>query len=159
VGASVLRLSVLVRHITIPTWLSFFLGHLRHQSFIMPRDDKWYESLISIPTSKEARQWFQTCRKSGIAMVTLGKMDSTEESLALVEEGYAAGAARVTAVEVEDYPDIPGGMQTTSRLVVTLPDNPAQRAKTLSWTGKVAEEQGFDPETDIGQRYVFIFFD
>jgi len=125
----------------------------------MPGDDKWYESLISIPTSKEARQWFRTCRKRGIAVVTLGKFDSMEKSLALIEDGYAAGAVRVTAVEIEDYPDIAGGMQTTSRLVVTLPDDPVKRASALAWAGKVAEDQGFDPETDMGQRYVFLFFD
>ena len=125
----------------------------------MAGNDKWYESLISTPNAKEARQWIRTCRKRGFAMVTLGKLDSMDESLALVEEGYAAGAVRVTAVEIEDYPDIMGGMQTTSRLVVTLPDAPAKRVKTLAWAGKVAEEQGFDAETDIGQRYLFLFFD
>jgi hypothetical protein len=82
-----------------------------------------------------------------------------EESLALVEEGYAADVVRVTAVEIEAYPDINGGLQTTSRLVVTLPKAPAKRARALAWAGKVAEEQGFDAEADIGQEYVFLFFD
>lgn len=125
----------------------------------MAASDKWYQSLISTPNAKEARQWIRTCRKRGFAMVTLGKLDSMEKSLALVEDGYAAGAVRVTAVEIEDYPDIAGGMQTSSRLIVTLPNAPAKRAKALAWTGKIAKEQGFDAETDIGQRYVFLLFD
>lgn len=125
----------------------------------MAGNDRWYESLISTPNAKEARQWLRTGRKRGFALVTLGELDSSEESLALVEEGYAAGAVRVTAVEIEDYPDIMGGMQTSKRLVVTLPDAPAKRAKALAWAGKIAEDHGFDAETDIGQQYVFLFLD
>jgi hypothetical protein len=122
----------------------------------MAGNDKWYESLISTPNAKEARAWLRGGRKQGF---TLGKLESTEESLALVEDGYAAGAVRVTAVEIEDYSDM-GGYQTSKRVVVTLPDEPAKkRARALAWAGKVANEQGFDGEPDIGQRYVFLFFD
>jgi len=122
----------------------------------MAGNDKWYESLISTPNAKEASAWLRSGRNRGFI---LGKLESTEESLALVEDGYAAGAVRVTAVEIEDYPEIAGGSQSSRSLVVTLPDAPAKRAKALAWTGKIAEEQGFGAETDIGLRYVFLFFD
>jgi hypothetical protein len=125
----------------------------------MPQDDSWCESLISAPNAKEAREWIQTGRKPGFALVTLGELDSTEESLAIVEKAYAAGAVRVTAVEIADYPDIMGGLQNTGHLVVTLPDAPSERAEVLAWAGEIAEEQGFDAETDTGQRYVFIMLD
>lgn len=125
----------------------------------MAGDDRFYESLISTPGAKEARRWLRTGKSRGYAFVTLGKLASTEESLALVEQGYAAGAVRVTAVEIEDYSDIEGGMQNTKRIVITLPDVPAKRAKALAWAGKVAREYGFDVERDIGQRYVYLFLD
>lgn len=117
------------------------------------------EQLISAPNAKEAREWLQTGRARGFALVTLGELNSTEESLALVEEAYAAGAVTVTAVEISDYPDILGGCQNTGHLVVTLPDDPSERAEVLAWIGKIAEEQGFDAETDVGQRYVFVMLD
>jgi hypothetical protein len=117
------------------------------------------ESLISAPNSKEAREWLQTGRKRGFALVTLGELDSAEESLALVEKAYAAGAVRVTAVEIDDYPDFMGGCQNTGRLVITLSDDPTERSEVLSWAGEIAEEQGFDAEKDEGQRYVLVMLD
>jgi hypothetical protein len=107
----------------------------------------------------EAREWLQTGRKRGFALVTLGELDSTKESLALVEQAYAAGAIQVTAVEIDNYPDFMGGCQNTGRLVITLPDAPSERVEVLSWAGEIAEEQGFDAETDTGQRHVLVMLD
>jgi hypothetical protein len=117
------------------------------------------ENLISAPNAKEAREWLQTGRGRGFALVTLGELDSTEDSLVLVEKAYAAGAVRVTAVEIDDYPDLMGGCQNTGKLVVTLPDAPSKRAKVLAWASEIAEEQGFDALTDTGERYVFVMLD
>ena len=126
----------------------------------MIENDSQWERLISAPDAKEAREWLQTGHERGLALVTLGELDSTEESLAIVEKAYAAGAVRVTAVEIGDYPDFPGGhSQNTGRLVVTLPDAPSERAEVLAWAREIAEEQGFDAETDEGQRYVFVMLD
>jgi len=121
----------------------------------MIENDSQWERLISALNAKEAREWLQSGRKRGF---TLGELDSTEESLALVEKAYAAGAVRVTAVEIDVYADM-GGCQNTGKLVVTLPDAPSERAEVLAWAGEIAEEQGFDAATDDGQRYVFVMLD
>lgn len=113
------------------------------------------ETLISKPDAKEARQWLQSGRKRRF---TLGELDSTEESLAFVEKVYAAGAARVTAVEICEYPEMGGG-QNTGKLVITLSDDPSERAEVLALAGEIAEEQGFDAPSDTGERYVFVMLD
>ena len=113
------------------------------------------EDLISKPNAKEVREWLQSGRKRGF---TLGILDSTEESLALVEKAYAAGAVRVTAVEIDEYPDM-GGAQNTGKLVIELPDAASKRAKVLAWASKIAEKQGFDALTDTGEAYVFVMLD
>ena len=111
----------------------------------------------------EAREWLRTGRKRGFALVTLGELDSTEKSLALVEKAYAAGAVRVTAVEIVDYPAFGSQnagklSQNTGKLVITLPDDPSERAEVLAWAGQIAEEQGFDEVNDEGS-YVFVMLD
>jgi hypothetical protein len=113
------------------------------------------ESLISASNAKEARGWLQS---GGKREFTLGELSSTKESLALVEEVYALGAVRVTAVEIGDYPDM-GGCQNTGKLVIELPDAQSKRTKVLAWASKIAEEQGFDPLADTGERYVFVMLD
>jgi hypothetical protein len=125
----------------------------------MIENDLQWERLISAPNAKEAREWLQTGRERGFELITLGELDSTEESLTIVEKAYAAGAVQVTAVEITDYPDLVGGCQNTGHLVVTLPEDSSKRAKVLAWAGRIAEEQGFDAETDEGQRYVFVMLD
>jgi len=113
------------------------------------------ESLISASNAKEAREWLQSGRKRTF---TLGELASTEESLALVEKVYAAGAVRVTAVEIDEYPDM-GGCQNTGKLVIELPDAPSKRTKVLAWASEIAEKQGFDALSDTGERYVFLMLD
>jgi hypothetical protein len=113
------------------------------------------ETLISKPDAKEAREWLQSARKRRF---TLGELDSTQKSLALVEKAYASGAVRVTAVEIVEYPEMGGG-QNTGKLVIELPDAGSNRAKVLAWASKIAEEQGFDALSDTGERYVFVMLD
>ena len=122
------------------------------------------ETILAGKNAMEAREWLQTVRKRGFALVTLGELSSTEESLALVNKAYAAGAVRVTAVEVVEYPAFGSQnkgklSQNTGKLVIELPDDEPERADALAWAGAIAEEQGFDAETDTGQRYVFVMLD
>lgn len=125
----------------------------------MIKNDSQWERLASAPTAMEAREWLKTGHKRGFSSVTLGELASTKESLALVEQAYAAGAVRVIAIEIDDYPDFKGGHQNTGRLVITLPDAESKRAKVFAWGGKIAEEQGFDATVDDGQRYLFVMLD
>jgi hypothetical protein len=85
---------------------------------------------------------------------TLGELGH-DESVVLADAVYKAGAAHVYAVEIDEYEQ----GSNTGKLVVELPSNPADRKRVLGWAGKIAREQGFDPETDVGQRYVFVMLD
>ncbi len=125
----------------------------------MIENDSQWEKLATASNAMEAREWLKTGPKRGFALVTLGEMDSTEDSLALVDEAYSAGAVRVTAIEIDDYPDFMGGAQNTGRLVITLPDSQSKRDKFFAWAGKIAEKQGFDATIDDGQRYLFVMLD
>ena len=86
---------------------------------------------------------------------SLGEHDSTEESIALVEELYAAGAAKVLAVDIDRDDD----GDNTGKLLIELSDDSADRNTVLTIAGKIAESQGFDAESDTGQRHVFVMLD
>jgi hypothetical protein len=85
---------------------------------------------------------------------TLGEL-GREESLSLADEIYKAGAAHVYAIEIDEYPE----GSNTGKLIIELPDDAAARERVLAWAGVIAREQGFDAESDIGQRYVFSMLD
>jgi hypothetical protein len=86
---------------------------------------------------------------------TLTDVPAIPESIALVQEIYDAGAVEVLAVEIDDYPD---DGQNTGKLVIRLP-NGEQRKGVFAWAGSAAEAQGFDPEQDMGQSYLFVMLD
>jgi hypothetical protein len=86
---------------------------------------------------------------------TLGEDETTADSIQLVEEIYAAGAVHVLAVEIDSYDE----GENTGKLVIELPANAQDREMVLQIAGKIAESQGFDPESDNGQKYVFVMLD
>ena len=100
-------------------------------------------------------EWLRAGAERGY---TLGEINSTDESIKFVSPAYDLGAVRVTAVEIDPYPDC-GGAQNTGRLVITLPNDPHRRAAVLRWAGRISESHGFDAEGDTGQEHVFITLD
>lgn len=78
-----------------------------------------------------------------------------DESIALADAVYKAGAAHVYAIEIDEYDQ----HQNTGKLVIELPDDASARKRVFAWAGKIAREQGFDPEREAGQRYVFVMLD
>ena len=84
-------------------------------------------------------------------------MSTPDESRAVVNAAYAAGAVRVLAVAIHEYPD--EGAANTGKLVVELPADPALRAEVFGWASEIARSQGFDPEPDAGQPYLFVSLD
>lgn len=74
-------------------------------------------------------------------------MDATD-SLAFVQELYARGAVQVRAIEIEAY----DFLETTSTLIVALSSDTSARARLFEMEAAIAEEGGFDPETDHGQK-------
>ncbi|MGL4422893.1 MAG: hypothetical protein ACRCZF_19655, partial [Gemmataceae bacterium] len=72
-------------------------------------------------------------------------------------EAYAAGAAKVLAVEIEEYPEDEAA--NTSKLLIELPTEPSRRSGVFAWAGPIALGLGFDPEEDAGQSYLFVSLD
>jgi hypothetical protein len=94
---------------------------------------------------------------------TLGEMSSQEDSLALAEEIYSAGAEKVFAVGIREYvkSDLDGDLrcQNTGKLLVALPADPRARKKVFRWQAKQARALGFDGTPDTGQQYLFVALD
>ena len=88
--------------------------------------------------------------------INLGELESNEASLQLVNRFYEAGAIEVVAVEIDKYE---GEGENTGKLVVVLPEGAEQRSKVLDLCSDIAQQQGFDPLEDFGQRRVFIMLD
>ena len=66
------------------------------------------------------------------------------------------GQLKSLAVEINKYE---GEGENTGKLVVVLPEGGEQRSKVLDLCSDIAQEQGFDPLEDFGQRRVFIMLD
>jgi hypothetical protein len=114
------------------------------------KPNRLIERFIADPKSREARDWLRSSSGN-----TLGELATTDASLALVEQAYAAGAAKVIAVEINEYPE----GQNTGKLVLELPGTPAQRAVVFAWAADIAKTQGFDGEVDSGQTHLFVWLD
>lgn len=117
------------------------------------RLNNFAEALLERGVNDEARAWLQ----SGDAedSRTLGELATTAESLQLVDDAYAAGAVRVIAAEIDQYPE----GENTSKLVIVLPDSAGERSALFRWAAPIAEQQGFDPDEEWGQDYLFVMVD
>jgi hypothetical protein len=125
----------------------------------MHRDysDELLSRFLSNPSQAEALAWLKT--DDGIFR-NVGELDfqggSNEESVALVQEIYKAGAKKVLAVEIDDYGK---DGQNTGTLVVELPENPFLRKRVLDWDTDWQKSKGFSGESDCGQKYIFVKLD
>lgn len=115
--------------------------------------DEFVQQFLESPSTKEALAWLQAGSDSDFRSV--GESESTEESIALIQQIYDAGAEEVLAVDIDEYPE----GQNTGKLVIRLPADPAARERVFAWAGEIAESQGFDAEQDSGQSYVFVMLD
>jgi hypothetical protein len=115
------------------------------------QNDGFCLDLINNTASAEVLPWLRSA--GGIR--TLGEMDSTAKSIELITDAFDAGAVQVFAVEIDSY----GDDENTGKLCVELPNEPILRKRVLDWTGKIAEELGFEQELDVGQQYVFMMLD
>ncbi|MEO0769499.1 MAG: hypothetical protein AAFY72_08700 [Cyanobacteria bacterium J06649_4] len=127
--------------------------HHQEKEMTMSPQDEFVQRFFGLPSTKEALEWLR--RNDHKRLRTLGEYDTTANSIQLVEEMYAAGAVRVLAVEIDAYED----EENTGKLVIELPTTQKDREKVLSIVGKIAESQGYDPEPDEEQRYVFVMLD
>jgi hypothetical protein len=74
--------------------------------------------------------------------------------LRIVERLYQEGAGRVWVVDLEIYPN---EGQSTNSLVIELPTDPKLRRKLFRLEARVAASEGFDPVSDDGQHYMFLY--
>ena len=115
--------------------------------------NEFAQRFIGSPDTEEALQWLTSATQKQIR--TLGEDETTAESIQLVEELYAAGAVTVLAVEIDRYDE----GENSGKLLIELSDDAQDREMVLGIVGKLAESQGFDAESDNGQRYAFVMLD
>lgn len=113
--------------------------------------DSFCSDLLAKKNHKEARQWLNEAIKSDIR--TIGEQNSSG-SRKIVERLYNMGAVNVEAVDIDK---VAGYGETTNVLIVQLPDDPAKRMKLFSYEAKISSANGFDPTSDDGQKYMFLF--
>ena len=116
-------------------------------------DETLCVQLLRYTNSAEARKWLRQGKEHDIRY--LGELGSTDESLSLVDEIYAAGAQRVVAVDI----DVTDRGQNTGKLVIELPPDGQWRAQCFDLAGRISQELGFDPTPDVGQKYLFVMLD
>lgn len=117
------------------------------------RADEIPIDLLRGPYVREARSWL---RESNTPSRTLGESMRQSDALALVEKLYKAGAVSVHAVAIHGRPD---ENQNSGRLVVELPGMYPVRTSVMEVCAGIAEEAGFDPDPDVGQRYILLLLD
>ena len=116
--------------------------------------EKVLKRLLDNPAKAEARDWLRASSLKSLR--TLGELENTEDSLALVNEIYEAGAPEVLAVEIGSYGD---GAQNTGKLLIRLPGVKKSRRKVFAWCNEQNAHEGFDPDQDFGQDYVLVGLD
>jgi len=114
-------------------------------------DDVYVQNVLQKdPRKQEALAWLKLSDGKE-RTIGDGNQDATA-SLHLVQDLYQHGAVEVTAIDI----DVDTHMETTSTLIVKLPDEAAARKRVLQSEAKVARLGGFDPVPDEGQRYVML---
>jgi hypothetical protein len=119
----------------------------------MQEQDTFIHKLLDNPNKAEALSWLKDGGEDSFR--NLGELDTTEESIALVQHLYDLGAVEVLAVEIDTYPE----GQNTGKLVITLPDTSEARKKIFAWSSEQAESLGFAPDKDVGQKQLFVGLD
>ena len=113
--------------------------------------DAFCRNLLDTKTHREALSWVAESKDHDIR--TIGEQ-SPEDSLRTVQRLYADGATRVWAVDLETYPK---EGQSTNILIVELPNDPKLRRQMFRLEAQVGASEGFDPVSDDGQHYMFLY--
>jgi hypothetical protein len=115
------------------------------------RADETCRKLLAESDNREALSWLQESKPGNIR--TLGEQ-SPEESLRIVQGLYESGAVKANALEIERDP---GFGETSNIVCVELPAASAARNKLFAIEAKTASSGGFDPVSDDGQAYLFLY--
>jgi hypothetical protein len=113
--------------------------------------DAFCRDLLQKKSHREALSWVSESSEGNIR--TIGEQ-TPKESLAIVKRLYEQGAKQVWAVDLEVYPN---EGQSTNTLIVELPEQAELRKQLFHLEGRVAASEGFDPVSDNGQHYLFLY--
>lgn len=116
-------------------------------------EDAYLEKILrTTPNKQEALAWLE--QKDGKER-TIGESSENMDapaSLRLVRDLYQRGAEEVTAIDIESDTHL----ETTSTLIIKLPQEAAARKRIFQVNAKTAREAGFDPTTDEGQHLLML---
>ena len=113
--------------------------------------DSFCLELLANKSHKEATQWLNEASSNNKRLI--GEQNSAG-SRKIVEDLYEMGAVNVEAV---DFEMVAGYGEGTNILIVTLPKNADQRKLLFSYEARTATAEGFDPISDDGQNYMFLY--
>lgn len=112
--------------------------------------DKFVEEELASNKHAEARDWCDPRHKTH-----MGFEVSTSEMLRLVNEMYAAGAAKVYVTGIDEL----AGRQISAAMAMELPTDPAARKKVFEWQHGFAQMIDDEPMQDFGQKYYYMALD
>lgn len=114
---------------------------------------------LEAPTSVEALTWLRDRDEDVTCVFSSNSEDmlADEEAIKLIEMLHAFGAEAVTAIEVEGYVE-DEGIQDTDKLIITLPQDQNSRNKLFTFVNEWSHKRGWDPEPDIGQKYLSMWW-
>ena len=107
--------------------------------------------LLQSRRKAEALRWLLGSQAS--RRRTLGGFTGAKSSANLVRELYATGAVKVIAVEIKSKPT---GSQWTEKLVMELPSDPKLRESIFRWCKRQGAKVGYSPETDGGEKHLYL---
>lgn len=113
--------------------------------------DETCRKLLAKGDNREALSWLQESKPGNIR--TIGEQ-SPEDSLRIVQSLYNSGAVKVHALKIDREA---GYGETTNIVCVELPVAGSERQKLFKIEAKTASSGGFDPVSDDGQTYLFLF--
>lgn len=107
----------------------------------------------------EARAWLAA--NTNPFPFASNRFESREAATAFVDSLYAMGADTVYVLNVLQEPDRiqEEGGPYADALLIRLPADAAYRARLFAVNAREAGREGFDPDPDRGQLYLFFWWD
>lgn len=112
--------------------------------------DDFCLQLLKTGNSQELQNWLKQRGNY------LGEDLTHEQSIKFANNLYSMGAHKVFAVDIEEVDE---NIENTGRLIVELPSSQFDRIKIFQFIGDIQKKQGFDADTDNGQKYLFFMID
>jgi len=114
-------------------------------------DARLQATLDQADDKQEALTWIKQAGKPCFIGESSENLTAAD-SLRLIERLYEHGSTQVVAIDIEDA----GPIESTSTLIVALPDSEPQREAIFAIESEIASQGGFDGTPDYGQRYLML---